>query len=274
MKTLEFIGDYIYNNDMLTPVKSVQSIDVKDSPVYEIIKIISGVPLFYESHLKRLHKSLELVNLKADITKETLLYKVKELCKANNIYFGNIELVIYRDKNNTISHLGFIKHSYPEPMSYIEGVSVGVISAERDMPNAKIKNTETRQKANTFLSNNNFYEVLLVDKNNKITEGSRSNFFYIKGDIVYTAPESVVLSGITRKYIIEILKKIGVQLIEKMLFIDDVKSIDAALLCGTSPGILPIKNINNYNLNVENNILRRLILEFNSYVKEYIIEIQ
>jgi branched-chain amino acid aminotransferase len=157
----------------------------------------------------------------------------------------------------------------------MKGVNVGVISAEREIPNAKIKGTDARQKANDFLrKNNDFYEVLLVDKNNNITEGSKSNFFYIKDNIVYTAPVNLILPGITRKYIIKALENMNIKLKEQALCLENIRDIDSAFICGTSPGILPINMVNDNKLDVDNNILRKLMFEFNSIVKDYIVEIQ
>lgn len=37
-----------------------------------------------------------------------------------------------------------------------------------------------------------------MDHDNFITEGSKSNVFFIKNNVIYTPPENMVLKGITR----------------------------------------------------------------------------
>ena len=51
------------------------------------------------------------------------------------------------------------------------------------------------------------YEVLLVNRDGVITEGSRSNVFFIKSGEVYTPPTDAVLPGVTRTMIIRILEE-------------------------------------------------------------------
>ena len=56
-----------------------------------------------------------------------------------------------------------------------------------------------RERPVRLISDNKLYEVLLVDRNGRITEGSRSNVFFVKGNKFYTGPSAMVLVGITRK---------------------------------------------------------------------------
>ena len=49
-------------------------------------------------------------------------------------------------------------------------------------------------------------------KNNEITEGSRSNIFFLKDETLVTAPDNAVLNGITRKHILEICRENSIRL--------------------------------------------------------------
>jgi len=86
------------------------------------------------------------------------------------------------------------------------------------------------------------YELLLTS-DGKVTEGSRSNIFFIKGQTIFTAPGDSVLKGITRKKIFGVCKKIRFEVIEKVISINELSDYEAAFLSGTSPKVLPIKQI-------------------------------
>lgn len=270
MAELGFINDYFFCDNNLKKVTSEGVVLDDGLSVYEVVKIISGVPLFYESHIQRLSNSLKISDISYLITSKEFSQKVKELCQVNKMHFGNIELRVVCGAT-TRCYLGFVPHKYPAPFDYLNGVVTSLINLERSKPNAKVKHTSVRIKANNFIDKNKVFEVLLVDNDSFITEGSRSNMFYIIGNVAYTAPYEKVLPGITRKHIIEALGNLNITFKEKLLSVDDLKLVDVAFLCGTSPGIMPITNIDNYTFNVKNKLLRSIMLEFNSIIKQYVI---
>lgn len=272
MMILGFVGNYFYKNNSLVELERDSSKIIVGLSVYEILKIVSGIPLFFESHIDRLHNSLTISGIDGyNITNDEFLHQVENLCKINQSYFGNIELRVVKTSKKIISYLGFVQHTYPFPLNYINGVNTSLMQLERINPNAKVKQTHARIEADKFLENNTVFEVLLVDSQSNITEGSRSNMFYIKNNIVYTAPLEFVLPGITRKFVIEALKNSNITINEKLLSVKELREIDIAFLCGTSLGILPIRQIDNYKYDVKNKVLRTVMLQFNDIIKQYII---
>jgi len=102
-----------------------------------------------------------------------------------------------------------------------------------------------REGANKMIADQKLYEVLLVNRDNLITEGSRSNVFFVKDNVFYTAPASSVLVGVTRKKVIECLYKLEYMLVEEAVISSEIGNYDAVFLTGTSPGILPVQSIGN-----------------------------
>ena len=69
-----------------------------------------------------------------------------------------------------------------------------------------------RSRADAAIAAVGYYEVALVNHQQKITEGSRSNLFFIDGaGTVLTAPLGDVLGGITRQVILEELQRLNAQ---------------------------------------------------------------
>jgi branched-chain amino acid aminotransferase len=239
--------------------------------VYEVFKIVAGIPLFFEDHYQRMLRSMKLSGFVSQAEPaEAYLARIKTLCETNQKFFGNMELRISCREDQSISSLGFIPHHYPDPLAYINGVAVATLKSERNNPNAKIKHTETRMQANAYLAAHPVFEVLLVNSDKQITEGSRSNVFFIRKNQVFTAPESMVLMGITRNYVIEALKRLNISLIEKAVCVNELADFDAAFICGTSPGVLPLSKVDAIELEVSNALLRQVILTFNDLVQEYL----
>lgn len=245
-----------------------------DQSVYEVIKIVGGIPLFIEDHLERLAHSMELTQINGTAPgSEAMIALIQTLCNKSQVFFGNAELMFFNSPEGDYQFLlGFIAHSYPAATDYLHGIGVGLFLSERNQPNAKVKNTETRIKANQYLKEHNYYEVLLYNQLNQITEGSRSNVFFIKSGQVYTAPDELVLKGISRKYVIQVIQEQELELVEKALTLEDLPDIEAAFLCGTSPGVIPIRSIEQHSLDYKNLLVKSIMLGFNFKVQRYLSE--
>lgn len=240
--------------------------------VYEVIKVINGVPLFFEDHLERLKNSIFLSGMEyTNLQIEELNSQIYSLCKENHKYIGNIELRISALPDTKSQFLlGFIPHKYPKAEEYKQGIKVGLLQAERNLPNAKVKNTDTRLKANKYLSDTQLSETLLYNNQGLITEGSRSNVFFIKGLRVFTAPGSMVLKGISRKQAINALIQLEIPFSEEAIHVKALPEMDAGFICGTSPGILPLNSVEETIMDAENSLLQKIKSAFNNQVTAYL----
>ena len=261
-------------NDRILPSKNFDSSFVAEgTSIYEVIRIINGIPLFVEEHLERIINSAKLSSLELWFDKKTILKKIKQLISINKIDKGNIKIVFnYRNKNTDKNFLLFkIHHKYPTKIQTSSGVAVTLLHAERDNPNAKVLNIKLSESANSLLDKQNVYEVILIDRNGFITEGSKSNIFMIKNDKVFTSPAESVLSGITRQYVIEICKKLGLDVSEKLIHESEIKNLDAIFITGTSPKVLPVSIVDGNQFAFENILLHKIMREYNAIIENYIV---
>ncbi len=272
---MECIQDhYIHNFKFFKCSEFIEELFYEGISIYEVIRIESGVPLFLENHLNRLYESADIYNLNINESYCDFETLIEQLIKKNNVKSGKIKLVIqyttemdYEEKDFLIY---FTSHYFPTESEITNGVKVGICKAIRNNPHAKILNSETRQKANNTIAEGKLFEVLLKDSNGYITEGSRSNVFFIKDDQVITPPKHSILMGITRTKIIKMCKLNNIKIIEKNVHIDELIDMDCAFISGTSLKILPIQKIEEINYNTQNKVLRSLVGLYNSYEEEYI----
>jgi len=241
-----------------------------ESSVYEVVRIIGGVALFLEDHYQRLVNSIELQGLEFRITLSEFGQQIDLLIAVNKQNEGNVKFVCFVSDNKTRWALRFIPHSYPSADDYKNGVSAELLFGERANPNAKVIQSELREAANKAIAEKNVYEVLLVNQEGKITEGSRSNVFFVKSGIFYTAPVSLILAGITRQKVIECIGKLSFNLVEKAISMEELKNFDAAFLAGTSPKVLPIHAIGKQQFDVRNELVSKLMVEYDRLISEYI----
>lgn len=269
----ELCLDYYIVNGKVYSTEKVSISDLISLPsIYEVIRVIDGVPLYVEEHLLRMRKSAELLGFKIKKSDDEILNEIKKLITVNKFPNLNIKLVFSNlNKSNQLFLAYFIKSYYPEKEVYEKGIHTILFNVVRENPNAKIVNMSFKERVKKELQDKNAFEALLVNENGYITEGSRSNIFFVINDKVYTAPEGEVLQGITRERIFKVSKELGIDIIEKHIHIDELKNLDGAFMTGTSVNILPIKTIDEIELDsVNNKIIKELSRGYINDMKKYI----
>jgi branched-chain amino acid aminotransferase len=251
-------GNFFWFNNQLESAEKWDKCQASQGTVvYEVLRIIDRIPLFFEDHYLRLINSCRLIGQTYEPNKDELHRQFLELATLNGIETGNVTLkVIFGQSVNLLIYL--IPHSYPTDEQYRDGVTVGLLEAERVNPEAKIEQG-MREKANKLFQNQKLYEVLLVDTEGFITEGSRSNMVFVKENKLYTCPLNKVLTGITLKKTLEIAAINNIPVVFEAVHLSDIASFDALFMTGTSPKILPVASTGNINFDV-NNPMMRLIM--------------
>lgn len=233
--------------------------------IYEVLRVQQGVPLFFEDHLERFYHSAEIAGKSIRFSTLQIETLLKELIQKNGISEGNILLFC---KMNLKAY--FIPHNYPSKKMYKTGVDCGLLKAERDNPNAKVFQTSVRRQADKMLAENGFYEVLLVNQSGYITEGSRSNIFFINGDLLVTPSVKQVLPGITRQKAIKLALDAGLTVLEDPILLEHLTSFEASFITGTSPKILPVKKIEKVSFESQNESVRALMQKYDKLTEDYI----
>jgi branched-chain amino acid aminotransferase len=274
---MECIRDFFIHNFKLESSSNFdESIFNSGVSIYEVIRIERGIPLFLENHLSRLYQSADISNLKINEGYCDFESLIEQLIKKNTISQGKIKLILQynpeKSSHEKDMYIYFTPHYFPSKKEINEGVSVGICNAIRINPNAKVLNTKARNKANHTIAENKIFEVLLKNNSGFISEGSRSNIFYIKNQIVFTAPERDVLNGITRQNIIKLCNDHNIKLIEKKISKSEITEMNSAFLSGTSLKVLPIKNIEETILDTTHSTLLKIMNFYDSLVDDYIEE--
>lgn len=241
-----------------------------DALLYEVIRVINGQPVFVDDHILRLFHSAKIKYVSKFFNTSEIKNEIDLIIKSNKNIDGNIKLEYYIEGSTCERFFYYIKHAYPTSEMYEKGVSTLSFVAVRSNPNVKQLHANIKLEIDNLFKNNNIYEVLLVNENGFITEGSKSNVFFIKGSTLYTASDELVLLGITRKYVIEAIKNLKFELCFEAVHIENIGLYDAVFLCGTSPKVLPIRQIDNFIFNTSSSILQNIKYEYDNILNNFI----
>jgi len=98
--------------------------------------------------------------------------------------------------------------------------------------------------ASLELQGTHYHEALFLDNKGNILEGVGENFFMVKNNIIYTPALGGILAGITRDSVIKIAQKLGFNVKEIDIPLDDAYQADEAFFTGTAAEVTPIASIN------------------------------
>ena len=252
-----------YFNGAFTPIK-----DVSVSPfdrgflfadgVYESICTYNRKLFKYEKHLHRLVRSLNEIRIRHNELEklEDIIY---ELIKKNSI---DKEALIYLQITRGSSTPR--THSFPEgdiePTVFIsvspfetdkqeqkDGVKVSLQDDMRWM-RCDIKSTSLVPNvlANQKAKEAGAEEAILV-RDGLITEGTHTNFFAVKDNVVYTAPVShYILAGITRGVVIELANDLNIRVEEEFIKEKDLKTFNEFFITSTTKEVTPVVQIDDW----------------------------
>ncbi|MGF7139794.1 aminotransferase class IV [Roseimarinus sediminis] len=253
----------IWNGQLVNEADWADPFYEDSTRVYEVLRLICFVPLFWDDHWQRLLASCRLMGCTLEARSNEMLDRVISLAKANHVAEGNVMITIFIGSEKPGILIRFIPHVYPTEQQYEGGIEAGVLHAERVRPPAKVVQSTVRQAANQIIAETGVYEVLLLNRNNELTEGSRSNLVLISNNELYTAPLKQVLRGITLTRVLELSRKLNYPIHFKAFTLEQLEQADALFITGTSPKVLPVCCIGQYHFNVKHPILQTLVKEYN-----------
>jgi len=181
-----------------------------------------------------------------------------QLTRSDRKKLANIKIVF--NYNNGLSNflIYLVEPIYPTEEQYKKGVKGVLFYGERKDPESKVINHKLRSSISHKLIQEGGYEAVLVNENNLITEGSRSNIFFLRNETLVTAPDSLILNGITRKHILEICNEQKIEVVLECVRVVDMTKFDSVFMTGTSPMVLPFNCIDDKFYKVTFPLMERL----------------
>ncbi|HUW92096.1 MAG TPA: aminotransferase class IV [Bacteroidales bacterium] len=268
---MDCYGKYYYLDGLILKTGTGEETPTGERSFYEVIRTSGGIPLFFDDHINRLLQGIETrYNVPANLGKD-IASGISVLAERDPVPQINIRVTVAFTGQEHMLHICYIASPYPSEKMYDEGVKVILYHAERFDPGVKLLNLRMRLAINAELEKQNAYEAFLVNKEGLITEGSRSSAFFVTSDgCLYTAPDKMVLPGITRKYIIEICRKEGIRVYFEPVEASQISMFPAVFLTGTSPMVLPVERIENIRFVTSMSLVNKLRGTYEGLVAESI----
>lgn len=241
--------------------------------LFETMAVYNGVIYLWEAHWQRLLQGCKQLSIELP-DKTTLEKEINLLCKQNKKQSQFIiKLIItrgegergypYSDIQNVTRILTI--HPWPNyPENYqTEGVTVcyceTALSENKALAGIKHLNRLEQILARNEWNTDEFQEGLMLSTQGYITDGTMSNVFAVKDDMLFTPDLSLCgVSGVMRKTIINISKILGLSVYEKTFTTTELEIADELFLSNSIFGIWPIKAIAKTRFTKVGNITKQL----------------
>lgn len=247
-------GKYVNINDPVIPIQE-RGHQFGDG-VYEVVRVYHSIPFLLHEHLERLQRSAEAIQLELPYTMKEIKEIILEGISRSQIQEAEVYFQITRgiaDRN----------HLFPSvtPSFTMTIRPVREIPSEYYQHGIKVITTEEVRWANCYIKSLNLLPNILAKQNAKekggyeaifvkggnVTEGSSTNIFSIKNNVLYTSPSTRgILAGITRQKVIDLALKHNIELKEEPYSVEFLKNADEVFITSTIIELLPVRQIDDH----------------------------
>ncbi len=251
--------------------------------VYEVMRTYNEKVFRMNEHLDRLSFSLKEIKL-GNFDVESINGIVQEVISRNNIK-GDFNIYIQITRGEFYPRMHPFPPKETKPTVYVSVYPL--ISAPNEIENGiKVLLKEDIRWKRCDIKSISLLPAILAHQSAKeigaseavlvrdgfITEGSHTNFFAVKNNIIYTPPLSnFILSGITRIVIMEICKDNSIEIKEANIEEKNLKNFDEFFISGTTTEVKPVIQIDDWIVKngIPGTITRKIQDAFYKYVSNY-----
>ena len=220
--------------------------------VFETFRIYNGHPFLLDDHLERLNVSLRVLNIEAEFTRAEMEKILDELLAKNNLPDAYIRFNVSAGNGE----IGLQTERYLEPNVIVFAKSLppaGEMGEKKAMLLALRRNTPEgpeRLKSHHYLNNvlakreagpAMDTEGIFLTSDGFLAEGIVSNIFWYNEGILFTpAVDTGILNGITRRFVIALARKAGIEVREGFYKKEEAEAADEIFLTNSIQEIVPV----------------------------------
>jgi len=227
--------------------------------VYETLRTYGGRPFHLDRHLERLRASAGRLGIEAPAGDELFARRLDDLLARAGNDESYIRIILTRGEGD-ISYrfdrvtgptlVMVVKPFEPPPArDYAEGIPIVIASVRRNHPRA----LDPAIKSNNLLNNilavregqgRGAAEAILLNDLGEVAEGASSNVFVVKAGRVSTPPlDAGILSGITRRIVLDLCRGLGIPAREETLIAADLFAADEVFITSTTKEAAPVRTV-------------------------------
>jgi branched-chain amino acid aminotransferase len=272
---------YVFLNERLVKEQEAK-VSVNDhgflygDGVYETLRTFNGRVWQLKEHLKRLRMSASRLGIKVPWGNSQLEKFIVMTIAKNGFKESRVRLTITRGEND----YNFMESKKPTLVIQVKelhevdanllqkGVNIVTLNLQRVLPEVKSISLLPMIIATRAARSKKAYECLFVDSKKYVTEGSVSNVFIVRKNVLIT-PKNGILPGTTRNFVLSLAKKRSITAVEKDFKLEELYGADEVFITNAPKGIVPVKKIDDINKGPIGVITKQIMESYYSHVTKF-----
>jgi branched-chain amino acid aminotransferase len=251
------------------------------SSVFEGQRAYGGVIFKLQEHSERLHRSAELLGFQIPYSVEQLNAACNEVVQANGLTDAYVRPVAWRGSEQmgvtargTECHVAIAAWDwgkyFPEEIA-AKGLRLDIAPYRRPAPyTAPVHSkaaglymicTLSRQHAEA----RGFDDALMFDWRGQVAEATGANTFFVRDGALHTPTPDCFLDGITRRTVIDLARRRGVEVIERTIWPEELESFEQMFLTGSAAEVTFIREAGPWNFEI-GELSRQLAKDYDNLV--------
>ena len=252
------------------------------SAVFEGERAYGGVIFRSREHSQRFIESARILDFEIPYSVEELDRIKHEVVRANNqsdcyvrpIAWRGSEMMAVAAQNSTIN-VAIAAWAWPSMFDMetkMNGIKLDFAAYRRPDPltapcSAKAAGLYMICTISKHAAERKGYaDALMLDWLGRVAECTGANVFFTKSGVIHTPIADCFLDGITRRTVIELAKRRGLEVVERRIMPEDLTGFEECFICGTGAEVTPVAEIGPYRFS-PGAISRQLIEDYAAEVQ-------
>lgn len=224
--------------------------------IYEVVPSYNAKLVGFGLHIQRMQDGLNAIGIKLNKSVDDWREIAQKLIEKNGK--GNLGVYLHVSRGADVKRF----HAYPEGIqptvfAFAFEIPAATVADKSLVKQYKVTSTQDLRwkrcqiKSTSLLGNVMHFqqgqeaggqEIILYNQQDELTEASACNVFIVKNKVVVTPPlDNQLLPGITRKMLLDILRKDGtLQVQERVISMSEVYAADELWLTSSSKEVAPV----------------------------------
>lgn len=236
------------------------------SAVFEGERVYGGDIFKLTEHTERLHSSAKLLGFDIPFSVAEIDQACRDAVHANDIVDGYVRPIAWRGseqmgvsaQNNKINLAvaSWYWGTYFDKEQRLKGIRLCM--AEYCRPDPRTAPSKSKATGLYMIctiekhraERMGYADALMLDWRGRIAESTGANIFFVKGDELHTPTPDCFLDGITRRTVIGLAKRRGLNIVERPIMPEEMANFEQCFLTGSAAEVTPVSEIGDYRFSV------------------------